>query len=347
MRSILHLAALGAVATLLCPAPALARRPAPPPLAQGEALPSVGFRVLVEPEVLVTPRGRLFTRALVWKLREVFRSPGGYEVYAPVEGRGLADSRVVIKRPWQRGDLAMASHLFRHRDKAIKRFSRVSGSPEVGRIGRKARPLSLEAPVVAEQPPPPPAWVRSKQAVEAGPIWSNHDAKAKCPGVCGGPKRWNGQWWTTRPGQMSVCECIVAQPVVFTPPPPAPPAPPARDCTSVLLEKGYHANQLDNCKGVDQACAVMVLDKGHHPMQLSNCRGRLDHACTRRLLDKGYHPNQLSHCGGDISKPCALTLLDKGHHPMQLDNCRGVEDRCAVQLLNAGQHPMQLSHCRR
>jgi hypothetical protein len=43
--------------------------------------------------------------------------------------------------------------------------------------------------------------------VEAGPIWSQSDAEQKCPGIAkanGGT--WTGQWKTTVPGQMSVCE---------------------------------------------------------------------------------------------------------------------------------------------
>ena len=43
--------------------------------------------------------------------------------------------------------------------------------------------------------------------VDAGPIWNQIDADRKCPQVAksaGG--KWTGQWKTTRPGQMSVCE---------------------------------------------------------------------------------------------------------------------------------------------
>lgn len=43
--------------------------------------------------------------------------------------------------------------------------------------------------------------------VEAGPIWSQSDAERKCPGVAkanGGV--WTGNWRTTVPGRMSVCE---------------------------------------------------------------------------------------------------------------------------------------------
>jgi hypothetical protein len=44
-------------------------------------------------------------------------------------------------------------------------------------------------------------------AIEAGPIWNQTDAEQKCPRVAkanGGT--WNGQWRTTVPGSMSVCE---------------------------------------------------------------------------------------------------------------------------------------------
>lgn len=44
--------------------------------------------------------------------------------------------------------------------------------------------------------------------MNAGPIWNNDDAKAKCPTVCSNNKTtWNGQWKTTKPGTESVCGC--------------------------------------------------------------------------------------------------------------------------------------------
>ena len=43
--------------------------------------------------------------------------------------------------------------------------------------------------------------------VEAGPLWNQGDAQAKCPTVCRAPEHWNGQWRTTVPGKMSVCGC--------------------------------------------------------------------------------------------------------------------------------------------
>ena len=46
-----------------------------------------------------------------------------------------------------------------------------------------------------------------KQTVEAGPIWNDIDAKMKCPRAASAAgAKWTGQWWTTVPGQMSVCQ---------------------------------------------------------------------------------------------------------------------------------------------
>ncbi len=42
--------------------------------------------------------------------------------------------------------------------------------------------------------------------VNAGPIWSNDDAKVKCPvATAVYDAKWNGQWTTTEWGKMSVC----------------------------------------------------------------------------------------------------------------------------------------------
>ncbi|MCT8970467.1 mannan-binding lectin [Microbaculum marinisediminis] len=44
--------------------------------------------------------------------------------------------------------------------------------------------------------------------INAGPIWSDQDARNKCPSVCAGAGgAWNGSWHTTAPGRMSVCSC--------------------------------------------------------------------------------------------------------------------------------------------
>jgi hypothetical protein len=55
---------------------------------------------------------------------------------------------------------------------------------------------------------PSAAWAQTRTtSVEAGPIWNQADAQRKCPEVAkanGGT--WNGQWRTTVPGRMSVCE---------------------------------------------------------------------------------------------------------------------------------------------
>jgi len=50
-----------------------------------------------------------------------------------------------------------------------------------------------------------------KFVAKAGPIWNNAvDAPKKCPKTCSTYKStWDGQWWTTVWGKMSVCECVV------------------------------------------------------------------------------------------------------------------------------------------
>lgn len=46
------------------------------------------------------------------------------------------------------------------------------------------------------------------RSVDAGPIFSNMQAQGICPGVCMSQGRtWNGNWRTTQPGRMSVCDC--------------------------------------------------------------------------------------------------------------------------------------------
>ena len=43
--------------------------------------------------------------------------------------------------------------------------------------------------------------------VEVGPIWNQQDAEVKCTRTAREIRgTWTGQWKTTRPGQMSVCE---------------------------------------------------------------------------------------------------------------------------------------------
>jgi hypothetical protein len=53
----------------------------------------------------------------------------------------------------------------------------------------------------------PSKEIKVVESIEAGAIWSQWDAEKKCPEVAkknGGT--WNGQWRTTVPGRMSVCE---------------------------------------------------------------------------------------------------------------------------------------------
>jgi len=57
-----------------------------------------------------------------------------------------------------------------------------------------------------------PAWMgghhgRHVRSVQVGPIWNQMDAERKCPQAArGAGGTWDGQWRTTRPGQMSECD---------------------------------------------------------------------------------------------------------------------------------------------
>ncbi|WP_166486181.1 mannan-binding lectin [Jannaschia sp. CCS1] len=46
-------------------------------------------------------------------------------------------------------------------------------------------------------------------AVEAGPIWNQNHANQVCPRLAASIRgTWTGQWWTTQPSVMSVCQII-------------------------------------------------------------------------------------------------------------------------------------------
>ena len=83
------------------------------------------------------------------------------------------------------------------------------GSPSTPNVSAAA-PIP-QAPSTPNAPPIQPTRPSStaKFTVEAGPLWRQADAQQKCPSVCSAKNsKWDGQWWTTRPGKMSVCECV-------------------------------------------------------------------------------------------------------------------------------------------
>jgi hypothetical protein len=49
--------------------------------------------------------------------------------------------------------------------------------------------------------------------IPVGPIWNNEDAQTKCPIACAAHLgKWDGQWTTVVPGEMSVCGCVLDVP---------------------------------------------------------------------------------------------------------------------------------------
>lgn len=56
-----------------------------------------------------------------------------------------------------------------------------------------------------------PAAEPASSDIQAGPIWNQADAELKCPVAAHAVRgRWNGQWVTTVPNEMSVCGVIGA-----------------------------------------------------------------------------------------------------------------------------------------
>lgn len=72
--------------------------------------------------------------------------------------------------------------------------------------------ILIDRAAAAAASAPPVAVAPTKQKLNAGPLWNNRDAGQKCPGLCGANGgKWTGQWSTTVPGKMSVCECAFGQ----------------------------------------------------------------------------------------------------------------------------------------
>jgi len=101
--------------------------------------------------------------------------------------------------------------------------------------------------------------------IEAGPIWNDMDAQSKCPRVCGANGgQWKGQWRTTEPGRMSLCDCSGARPA----PPPSYAGPVIRyDNTAFMsndLGIGTPASSFDNCAAqclADSRCVAFTYSR--------------------------------------------------------------------------------------
>lgn len=83
-----------------------------------------------------------------------------------------------------------------------------SKTVENGRYQIQARAYDTDGNRATSAPVDITCCNKNSKSIEAGPIWSNQDAKGKCPTTCAAADRsWTGHWWTTVPGQMSVCQC--------------------------------------------------------------------------------------------------------------------------------------------
>jgi hypothetical protein len=118
--------------------------------------------------------------------------------------------------------------------------------------------------------------------IEAGPIWADIDASSKCPKVCAdrGAQRWTGDWHTTQPGRMSVCNCEFSGPGPGVGPRPGQPSRPLPVAGSNACSVGGTAK----CPGCSVSCESGTLPRCDAPVdgQLSWCERNSSCRCERR-----------------------------------------------------------------
>lgn len=268
------------VASLALPGSAEARRKG-----GGDAT-LIGYRVVVEPDIVEGRGGSLQTRALLWKLRAIYKVRGGTIYYVrpsapPRAGRvDLGDSEVRVDRPWHPRDRLRESPLFERFEDARIRFEGLRRSPDI---------TLVEAPAPGpEGPPPPPRKDKDK------------DKDRKPPPDCASTLIDKGH----SSSFLDKCRGV------------------HQGCAVALLERGHHPMHLDECRWVEGRCARALLAAGHSPTHLDKCTVDLPAACTKALLRAGHHPMHLDNCAG-VRERCADKLLSSGRHPSNLRDCRG------------------------
>ncbi|MGM0574374.1 MAG: hypothetical protein ACQEXJ_01390 [Myxococcota bacterium] len=258
----------------------------------------LGYRVIVEPEIVEGRHGRLKTEALVWRLRSVYARRDGRQILvrpAPPRGRmaSLRDRKVHVDRRWERGDFARQSRLFRSRRKAVRRFAGLRRSPDITLLGEPLWP-SVDVPKA-----PPHGHPHPHPRPEPRPPVPEPRPEPEPEPTCQAVLLEKGH----HPMHLDSCEGVDDR------------------CAVALLRGGHHPQHLDSCEGVDAFCAERVLAHDHHPQQLDECKPGLPPRCVETLLARGHHPMHLDECAG-VSEACAVEVLEQGHHPMHLDNCR-------------------------
>jgi hypothetical protein len=296
MKALVWIAAL--VPALAFAAPAESKRPMKP-AQRGPLMKMIGYKILVEPNIVEQAPGQLATYSLTWKLRAVWRGPKGREVLVQDRGPQARDTDIRVDRPWEWTDVPRESRLFHKRKKAIRRFQGLRNSPDITLIGEDGGPA-----VAPPEPLPPPAQPT------LGPPPHGHpnppprplpepEPAAPAPPDCRQILLAKGHH------AMHLDKCKGVDPY----------------CAAALLEAGHHPMHLDNCRAVESTCAEAVLRKGHSPMHLDKCTPDLRPGCVGALLEAGHSPMHLDKCSG-VDDACAVALLKAGQHPMHLDKCR-------------------------
>lgn len=282
----------------------------PTPQAQAKRMPApvmqfVGYQIQVEPEVTEPVRGRLVTRALVWKFRSIFENRRTKQRVAVITNlRDAHDSRVRVKRPWEPSDAPRMSRIFRKERKALRRFAGLRNSPDITLLkDHHIRPPNHPQPQPQPQLPPPPPAPTCKEVL----LKKGHSAihLNKCRGTdqfCAVELLRAGH----SPIHLDKCRTKNLTP----------------GCVSALFDAKHSPIHLRKCQGVQRHCAVSLLNARHSPIHLDKCQTpHLSPRCVTALFAKGHSPIHVSKCGG-VDGSCAQVLLRRGQSPIHLQKCR-------------------------
>jgi len=262
----------------------------------------VGYRIVVEPEITEPVRGRLVTRALLWKFRAVFEnSRTGDRVQVLTNLRGAADSRVLVRRPFESSDYRRRSRLFKSERKALRRYSGLRNSQDITLLSPPPvnPPVAQPAPQPLPPPPPPPTCreVLLKKGHNAMHLKKCKGADRACAVAL------------LRAGHSPIHLDRCRKPDLTL------------ACVRTMMRKKISPIHLDRCQRVDPHCAVSLLESGNSQIHLDKCRTPgLSRRCVTALFRHKHSAIHVNKCKG-VDGRCAELLLAK-QSPIHLQNCR-------------------------
>jgi hypothetical protein len=226
--------------------PAIAATPGP-------AATFVGYRVMVEPEVVEGGPGRLNVRSLMWRLRAEYIRPDGRRIFSrpwtpPHLVRAIRDTQVIVNRSWRPRDAMRMSPLFRSIERALKRFRTLRLSSDLNRLSAQPAPRVKVVPVKTTKPKLPTC----DRILLAKGHHPSHLAKCKgVPRFCAVALLKGGYH------PLHLKQCVPGLNPM---------------CIDELLKQGHAPRHVKKCKSVKGLCARALLRKGGFPKQLKQCK---------------------------------------------------------------------------